>query len=74
MDISTIISLISSVTKLIASFRRTQSWKSEEERKGFEAQIRKELDILFDDDPDNDPERWRKPYQYLEPGQENKDE
>lgn len=62
---------LQAITKLIKEFKRTHSWKSEEERLGFESEVKKSLDVLSDEDPDNDPEHWRKPYQYINPGQEN---
>ena len=62
MDPVTIITAVTALAKLVQEFRRNKSWSSEEERNGFESQIKKELDILSDNDTDNDPERWRKPF------------
>lgn len=57
-----IINAIIAVSKIVKEFRKTRSWASEEERQGFESALKKELDILSDNDPDNDPERWVKSF------------
>lgn len=70
MSPALVLQAISALAQLVKSFRKTHSWATEEERFGFESKIKKELNIIFDNNPDNDPEHWRKPFQYLEPGQE----
>ena len=65
MDPIMIIGAISALSKLVQEFRRTKSWASEEEKWGFESEVKKQMDVLFDNDPSNDPDRWVKPFQNL---------
>lgn len=65
-----IIQALQGITRLINELKRTHTWSTEEERFGFESKVKEAIDTLGDADPDNDPDHWRKPYQYINPGQE----